>query len=38
VYGWAVVGAVNEAVGWFLEEGGGDPEALTDSLCRVFDV
>jgi AcrR family transcriptional regulator len=39
VYGRAVVGAVNEAVSWFLEAATpGDPKELADQLCRAFDV
>jgi AcrR family transcriptional regulator len=39
VYGRAVVGAVNEATSWFLENGAaGDPEELADQLCRAFGV
>jgi AcrR family transcriptional regulator len=38
VYGKAVVGAVNEAVGWFLATPDGDPDALAERLCRVFSV
>jgi AcrR family transcriptional regulator len=36
VFGRAVVGAVNEAVGYFLTNPGVDPDSLADSLCRVF--
>ncbi len=36
VFGRAVVGAVNEATGHFLEVADGDPTALADSLCRIF--
>jgi AcrR family transcriptional regulator len=36
VFGRAVVGAVNEATGHFLNRPGADPEALADSLCRIF--
>ncbi len=39
VYGRAVVGAVNEAVSWFLEIGApGDPQDLAEQLCRAFGV
>jgi AcrR family transcriptional regulator len=39
VYGRAVVGAVNEAVSWFLETpDGGDPRDLAEQLCRAFGV
>jgi AcrR family transcriptional regulator len=37
VYGRAVVGAVNEAVSWFLEAGAtGDPQEIAEQLCRAF--
>jgi AcrR family transcriptional regulator len=36
VFGRAVVGAVGEATGHFLERPGADPAALADSLCRIF--
>jgi AcrR family transcriptional regulator len=36
IYGRAVVGAVNEATGWFLAAGGGDPEPLIEGLCRIL--
>jgi AcrR family transcriptional regulator len=36
VFGRAVVGAVNEATGHFLDRPGADPEALADGLCRIF--
>jgi len=36
VFGRAVVGAVNDAVGYFLTHPGADAEALADSLCRIF--
>ena len=36
VFGRAVVGAVNEATGHFLNRPGADPEALADGLCRIF--
>lgn len=35
VFGRAVVGAVNEAVGDLLNEG-GDAVAVADGLCRIF--
>ena len=35
VFGRAVVGAVNEAVGHLLNEG-GDPGAVAGGLCRIF--
>lgn len=35
VFGRAVVGAVNEAVGHLLNEG-GDAGAVADGLCRIF--
>jgi AcrR family transcriptional regulator len=39
VYGRAVVGAVNEATSWFLENGAaGDPAELADQLCKAFGV
>jgi AcrR family transcriptional regulator len=39
VYGRAVVGAVNEATSWFLENGAdGDPGELADQLCKAFGV
>jgi AcrR family transcriptional regulator len=39
VYGRAVVGAVNEAVGWSLTGGGPtDPDRLAGQLCRIFGV
>jgi len=36
VFGRAVVGAVSEATGHFLDRPGADPEALADGLCRIF--
>jgi hypothetical protein len=36
VFGRAVVGAVNDAVGYFLTHPGADAESLADSLCRIF--
>ena len=36
VFGRAVVGAVNDAVGFFLTHPGVDVESLADSLCRIF--
>jgi AcrR family transcriptional regulator len=36
LFGRVVVGAVNEATGWFLARGGGDPEPLIDGLCRIL--
>ena len=36
VFGRAVVGAVNEATGHFLDRPGADPEGLADGLCRIF--
>ncbi len=36
VFGRAVVGAVNDAVGYFLTHPGVDAESLADSLCRIF--
>jgi AcrR family transcriptional regulator len=36
VFGRAVVGAVHEATGHFLNRPGADPEALADGLCRIF--
>jgi AcrR family transcriptional regulator len=39
VYARAVVGAVNEAVIWYLEEGAKEnPARLADQLCRAFGV
>ena len=36
VFGRAVVGAVNDTVGYFLTHPGADAEALASSLCRIF--
>jgi hypothetical protein len=36
VFGRAVVGAVNEAVGHFLTHPGADADSLAESLCRIF--
>ena len=36
VFGRAVVGAVNEAVAYFLTHPGVDAESLAQSLCRIF--
>ena len=36
VFGRAVVGAVSDAVGYFLTHPGADPESLAESLCRIF--
>jgi AcrR family transcriptional regulator len=36
VFGRAVVGAVNDTVGYSLTHPGADAEALADSLCRIF--
>ena len=36
VFGRAVVGAVNEAVSYFLTHPGADAESLAASLCRIF--
>lgn len=36
VFGRAVVGAVNDTVGYFLTHPGADAEALAGSLCRIF--
>ena len=36
VFGRAVVGAVNDSVGYFLTHPGTDAEALAESLCRIF--
>ena len=36
VYGRAVVGAVNEATGYFLTHAEGDPTAVSEGLCRIF--
>ncbi len=36
VFGRAVVGAVSDAVGYFLTHPGVDADSLADSLCRIF--
>ncbi len=36
VFGRAVVGAVNDAVGYFLTHPGVDARSLAASLCRIF--
>jgi AcrR family transcriptional regulator len=36
VFGRAVVGAVNDAVAYFLTHPGADAESLAQSLCRIF--
>ena len=36
VFGRAVVGAVSDAVGYFLTHQGVDAESLSASLCRIF--
>jgi AcrR family transcriptional regulator len=36
VFGRAVVGAVSDAVGYFLTHPGVEVESLADSLCRIF--
>jgi AcrR family transcriptional regulator len=36
VFGRAVVGAVNDAVGYFLTHPGADADTLAASLCRIF--
>jgi AcrR family transcriptional regulator len=36
VFGRAVVGAVNDTVGYFLTHPGTDAEALAGSLCLIF--
>jgi AcrR family transcriptional regulator len=36
VFGRAVIGAVNEATGHFLDRPGADAEALAGGLCRIF--
>jgi AcrR family transcriptional regulator len=36
VFGRAVVGAVSDAVGYYLTHPGMDAESLADSLCRIF--
>jgi AcrR family transcriptional regulator len=36
VFGRAVVGAVSDAVGYFLTHPGVDADSLASSLCRIF--
>jgi len=36
VFGRAVVGAVNDSVGYYLTHPGADAESLAASLCRIF--
>ncbi len=36
IFGRAVVGAVSDAVGYFLTHPGADSESLAESLCRIF--
>ncbi len=36
VFGRAVVGAVSDAVGYFLTHPGVESESLAESLCRIF--
>jgi AcrR family transcriptional regulator len=36
VFGRAVVGAVSDAVGYYLTHPGADAETLAESLCRIF--
>ena len=36
VFGRAVVGAVSDAVGYFLTHEGAEAGSLSDSLCRIF--
>jgi AcrR family transcriptional regulator len=36
VFGRAVVGAVSDAVGYFLTHPGMDADSLAESLCRIF--
>jgi len=36
VFGRAVVGAVNDAVSYFLKHPGEDADSLADGLCRIF--
>ena len=36
VFGRAVVGAVNDAVAYFLTHPGADAESLAKSLCGIF--
>lgn len=36
IFGRAVVGAVNDAVSFFLTHPGADADGLADGLCRIF--
>jgi hypothetical protein len=36
VFGRAVVGAVNDAVAYYLTHPGADARSLAESLCRIF--
>ena len=36
VFGRATVGAVNDAVSYFLTHPGADADALAENLCRIF--
>jgi AcrR family transcriptional regulator len=36
VFGRAVVGAVSDAVGYYLTHPGADADSLADGLCRIF--
>jgi AcrR family transcriptional regulator len=36
IFGRAVVGAVSDAVGYYLTHPGADADSLADSLCRIF--
>ena len=36
VFGRAVVGAVNDSVGYYLTHPGADAQSLAASLCRIF--
>lgn len=36
IFGRAVVGAVNDAVSYYLTHPGVDADALAGSLCRIF--
>jgi AcrR family transcriptional regulator len=36
VFGRAVVGAVSDAVGYFLTHPGADADSLAESLCKIF--
>lgn len=36
VFGRAVVGAVNDAVAYFLTHPGADADSLAESLCQIF--